>query len=233
MGNVLKKMSGPSPIRGGYTAKTPDVQGLEAAASLNRFAREKRSLIVAVIVLILVSLVVWLSLRGQYASLIGDLTTLYGKDGTYLAYKIALVRTYPFLHPLFFNNPSTATIVANMYYGAISQVDGSIVGGSDISAKDSAYVPGLTCMFYKNGALAAGSAATAFGFLELNPTAGWTELWQACQEQTNFLGSQDGGWNNASGNPCCPGSWEQLVASDVGTIFQYGVPLLGLLIMAG
>jgi hypothetical protein len=234
MGNVLKKLSGPSPLRGGYTAKTPDVEGLEAAASLNRFAREKRSLLVGVLVIAFVVIAVWLSLRGQYASLINDLETLYGKAGTSLAYKIALVRTYPFLRPIFFNNPSTADVVANMYYGAIANVDSSIItatGPSSVATKDQAYKPGLTCMFFPGGSNAAGSANTVFGYMEMNPQAGWSDIWNACAEKKGFTGTQSSGWNNASGAACCPESTEQWLASDAQSIFQYVVPVLGLLIM--
>lgn len=232
MGNVLKKISGPSLLRGGYTASTPNVQNLAAASTLNSAAKKKRFWIFAFIITAVVVIMVGLSLRSQYAPLINDLTLLYGSDGTKLAYKIALVKTYPFLRPLFFNNPSTADVVSNTYFGAIQNADPSIIGGNSLSDKDKAYTPGLSCIFYKNGPLVPGSNGTIYGYLELDSQAGWDDIWQACTEKRGFFGSQEGGWVNAEGSPCCPTNNATVVGNDFQTIFQYAVPVIGMLLIA-
>lgn len=244
MGNLITGPTKPSAIKGGYKSTTPKIVEQAAAASLNKAALTRRKAILFFIVIAIIGIFLYLSFKGQYGQLFDDLEVLYGSAGKTLALKLILVKTYPFLRPMFFNNQATADSVINYYYMAINGIDPSILQSTDVPTKDAGYNIGLSCIFLYQGPhggrvdnpLGQGAQNTVFGFLELNPTAGIDNIYQACKGKTSLIGDSTG-WYINSGTPpygttCCPGSPGQIAGSVIQTIFQYVVPVAGLIIMA-
>lgn len=231
MGGLLSK-DDLSAIRGGYTKTTPDVQKLAAATALNEAAKRRRFTILVIVVALIIVLSIYLSLKSQYADLIYDLGVLYPDgEGTRLAYKIAIVNSYPFLRPLFFTNPATVPTVVNFYYMAINGVAAEYLTSTSVESKDTGYNFGLSCIFFPSGPLVPGSANTVYGFLEMNPDKGSSDIFTACKGSTSLWG-QSGEWVNATTQKkCCPESPDEYAMDAVGAVFQYVVPVLGLLAM--
>lgn len=141
-----------------------------------------------------------------------------------LAYKIAFARSYPFLGKYFFNNPATPNLVYNSWLWMTK---------ANVDNKNACCIIDTTNI--QEGP--EGTVATVYGFLEQNPTAGYSELYCAVINplddncKNSSYAGPPGKWGCSSGAECPDLVNFQSSINWLNIIFQYVMPTAMLLLM--
>lgn len=244
---------------GGFTYNPSDVVSQWAATQLADRKKRGRRLFMAVVMFVLFTVITYYTVREKYMALFMDLEAMASQaggvamDGTKLALKLTLSQIYPFLRPLFFNNPNTPNAIINLYYTCIVDA-GDDAGKGPFSTVANKYRWPLSGIFTYNpqsgdpwldGSLAVN---TMFGFFEYNHDSGMMDLMNSCNSASNgqFFGIKDdtslftatitkaNGYtkdDNTSNATFCSVTAGDYAQAGLNAVFHYVLPVVMLIAM--